>query len=229
MVTLPTSAVLMTSVLLSFPSISIIQRFGIDLSTKIAMILLAVGLGGRALINLNFYSVLIGQIVVGLGFPIIANIQGKFITIWFDEKERGLWIAICTMANPLGTLFSFLLPIIMIDFKEMDKDKGKIHVFYYFLVQGIGAGVVALATLILWKRGKSRETVLVLQKQENGEEILGDLQNKAMPPIWAQIKHIFSRFNVLLIIFNYGLGFGIIISLGGQIPEIFNTIGISQV
>jgi len=229
MVTLPTSAVLMTSVLLSFPSIAIIKKFGIDFSTKVSMIFLALGFGVRTLINFNFYSVLIGQVVIGLGFPIIANIQAKFITIWFNEKERGVWIAVCSMAHPIGTLFSFLLPIIMIDFKEMDKDKGKIHVFYYFLVQGIGAAVFGLATFILWKRGKSRETVLVLQKQENGEEILGDLQNKAMPPIWAQIKHIFSRFNVLLIIFNYGLGFGIIISLGGQIPEIFNTIGISQV
>ena len=42
-------------------------------------------------------------------------IKTKFITLWFDEKERGLWITFTAMGNPLGLLLGFLLPIGVVD------------------------------------------------------------------------------------------------------------------
>lgn len=48
---------------------------------------MAIGFIFRCFINLNFYCVIGGQALIGFMIPIIHNIQAKFVTDWFNDKE----------------------------------------------------------------------------------------------------------------------------------------------
>ena len=79
------------------------------------MTLVAFGFMLRVLINQSIYFVFAGQILIGLGTPAIMMVKTKFITLWFDENERGLWITFAAMGNPLGLLLGFLMPVFLVD------------------------------------------------------------------------------------------------------------------
>lgn len=203
---------------------------------KVATFLLAVGYSIRCLINQNFYSVLAGQIILGIGLPIVANIQGKFITLWFDEKERGLWIAICTMANPFGSMINFLLPIFMVDQgKNVDPEKHKKQIFWYLVAQAVPAILVFLLTMVLWIKGRSRaEISRLLEEREalgSGALEVGLKEKNKFKGVslWNQVRHILGRGNITLLIMIYSLGFGVIVAVGSQLVEIFHSVDVKPV
>ena len=58
--------------------------------------------------------------MIGIGTPTIVMIKSKFITLWFDENERGLWITFGAMGNPVGLLLGFLVPVFVVDQESED-------------------------------------------------------------------------------------------------------------
>ena len=75
------------SMIFALPTIFLIRKVGIDTSIKIAMVLTAVGFVVRMFLNFSIHAVMIGQLLIGIGYPTILMIQTNFITLWFNDKD----------------------------------------------------------------------------------------------------------------------------------------------
>lgn len=107
--------------------------------------------------------------------------------------------------------------------------------------QAVGCGVLAVITLIFWKQGYSRGSIFKLEQKKDLEawERQG-LTNKALKrqltnrkihglTVGSQIKELLKRKYLLVVIFNYGLGFGIVVACGALLTEIVHSVGYSTV
>ena len=162
-------------------------------------------------------------------------ISNKFITLWFDENEvksslndkRGLWITMSAIGNPFGLLLSFLIPLFIVDQRSTDRNKQKVEIFWLMFIEGIPSVLVAILTLLFWFKGKSRETIMVLEGKMGKDTIIDDRFQTVS--LLKQCAHIFSRFNLVLMILNAWVHNGFLQSYSSQIPQILNTFGIPPV
>lgn len=108
-------------------------------------------------------------------------------------------------------------------------------------MEAICAGVVFVLTIIFWRDGASRGTVLRLKKQKeykknnNGVSMaLLDKENLDKSPaqglsLLDQVKHVLSRKYLVLVIINFGFSFGLISGSGALLTEIIHSIGYEEV
>ena len=68
------------------------------------------------------------------------------------------------------------------------------------LIQAIPAVILGILTVFFWKKGRSRESVLILEGKLDRDTIIDD--GIQTVPLVKQILHIFSRFNIVLMIIN---------------------------
>lgn len=64
---------------------------------KAGVVLTIAGLGVRLLVNQSFYIVLVGQVLCGMGKPLILNGQASMAQNWFFPKNRTLVLVIANM------------------------------------------------------------------------------------------------------------------------------------
>ena len=78
------------------------------------------------------------------------NSSSKLATTWFGDKERGLATALGSLALPIGCIFGFAIPAIMItDDLADDKLKGKTKFAEYLILQNILTSVCTVPTLLI--------------------------------------------------------------------------------
>jgi fucose permease len=68
---------------MNFPCVYVIETYGLRWGVIAGIVSTAVGLWIRCLINVNFYTVLVGQIIIAMGQPLLYNAPGKVTTNWF--------------------------------------------------------------------------------------------------------------------------------------------------
>lgn len=221
-----------------------------------SLIVFLVGTILRCFIAKHIYLVIIGQFFNGFASSFIANLQIKVISEWFDAKEvnllklkieksnlqRGIWITLSGLANPLGSLLSNLLPVIMITINgTADKETNKTQIQKYLIMHAIICGVICLITILFWKQGYSKGSIIKLEqkKQLDDYEKMGltdvelkkrlkDRSIKGMS-VSGQIKDLLSRKYIVLVILNYSFGFGMIIGVGALLTELIYNIGYDMV
>jgi len=96
----------------NFISLYVLQRWGLKTCITVGSCLLLLGVWVRVLVLAfdSFYCVLGGSVIAALSQAFFQNPIAKLTTTWFGDKERGTATAFGSMAMPLGTLTSFLLP-----------------------------------------------------------------------------------------------------------------------
>jgi len=62
----------------------------------------------------TFWIGVIGQTLAAIGQPFILNAPPKVASNWFPDGERTIATTLCSLANPLGVAFGFLLPTIVV-------------------------------------------------------------------------------------------------------------------
>ena len=77
-------------ILANIPSVYIVERYGLRVSTIIGISLSTLGLWIRCLINFNYYTCLAGQIIIAIGQPFLYNAPAVVTTNWFPQKERAM-------------------------------------------------------------------------------------------------------------------------------------------
>ena len=103
----------------NFPSVYVVDKYGLRMGTIFGIVLSTVGLWVRCFVNQNFYTLLVGQILMGIGQPFLYNAPALVTTNWFPQKERSVATMVGTQMNVFGVLLGFLLPMIFIDpYKE---------------------------------------------------------------------------------------------------------------
>lgn len=74
----------------TFPAAYVIDTLGTNFGIKIGCILGMAGMFLRLFVNHGFWTVLVGQIIAGIGRPFIMNCQAKISTNWFHASKRVL-------------------------------------------------------------------------------------------------------------------------------------------
>lgn len=162
------------------------------------------------------------------------------------------------MANPVGSMVGFFLPLILIDSEvakgEIDYELGKTQIFRFLLIEGIPSLVVSFLVLIFWRSGHSKESILIMQaksvqrrakeKKTDGSELtpvtntLDDnfesrtrelAERKVKISIWAQLKIILSNKLVVTMILCQGVGFGFIMAQSSVFAESLVVLGFKEV
>lgn len=98
----------------NFPSVYIVEKWGLRVGTLFGIVLSTIGLWIRCLINVNYYTCLVGQILLAIGQPFMYNAPALVTSNWFPQKERAMATSIGTTMNVFGVLLGFLLPSIFI-------------------------------------------------------------------------------------------------------------------
>lgn len=132
-----------------FPANYLIENYGISIPVYWASVTLLIGAWIRLLVNVNFYIVIGGQVIMALGQPFMLSAPAKLSALWFAEKEMAISTTLGSLAAPIGAVTGFLLPLPLIgDSDTPDQgatiEHGKSVFFRYILVQNIIITVLGL-------------------------------------------------------------------------------------
>lgn len=130
-IALSASLIQIANIVAAFPANYMILKLGLKKSLLISMAMVTVGGGTRMFINQSFYFVQAGQFIIGLAIPIVMNSQLTFIQTWYTEAQRGIYISIFGISNPIGTCLGFVLPTLLIKEYTDDKDKTRNSAFMF--------------------------------------------------------------------------------------------------
>ena len=128
-----------------FPANYLIDNYGISIPVYWASVTLLVGAWIRMLVNVNFYIVIVGQVIMALGQPFMLSAPAKLAAVWFGDNERAIATTLGSLAAPIGAVTGFLLPLPLISESDATpQDHGRKVFFRYILVQNIVITVLGL-------------------------------------------------------------------------------------
>ena len=118
-----------------FFSFYFVEKIGIKHSMTIGLGLFTIGNGINLFISTNYYTVIGGQFVAGLGYPIFFAAQGEVCNRWFNLKVRPIIVALTTVFSPLGIMVGFIMPSLFVDTSgKSTKQQLRHQTFIYTLV-----------------------------------------------------------------------------------------------
>jgi MFS family permease len=91
------------SILLSFPSGLLVDRYGARITGSIAMAIVILGTAMVAL-GTGYWLLFAGRLVLGIGATLLLVALPKLITAWFAGREIGLAMGVYHTAFPLGNI-----------------------------------------------------------------------------------------------------------------------------
>jgi predicted MFS family arabinose efflux permease len=95
MVTFSSTIYSFSGILFGIPANMIVAKIGIKKSVWICALLFTIGTGiRRFFFQKNFYFVLIGQAIEGIGGPFVCNAIGGFTEHWYTGKKVGISVSI---------------------------------------------------------------------------------------------------------------------------------------
>jgi len=92
------------------PTNYIIDNFGLKKSLILNGVLMIIGIWVKILINKNFWYVIIGNAICGIGRNIILTGPPIVALKWYFPKNTPIITSILMMGNPVGVLFGYWLP-----------------------------------------------------------------------------------------------------------------------
>jgi predicted MFS family arabinose efflux permease len=99
-------------ILLSVPSGRLIDRVGFRLGVALGSGVLALSLPLR--FDDSFFSLMVGQLLIGISQPLLMNGVSRMAIEWFEEHERGTAIGVGTAGLFLGLAMGLGLPPILV-------------------------------------------------------------------------------------------------------------------
>lgn len=122
---------------LMFPVNYIIEHKGIVIPIVISTICNVIGAWTRMLVNTNFYLVIVGQIFMAIAQPFMLTAPAKLAGLWFSDSEQALATTLGSLAQPLGAVMGFLLPLPFISDADRGSPDAKSKFEFYILIQSI--------------------------------------------------------------------------------------------
>ena len=128
----------------------LIQKVGIRKSTILTALLFTLGMGVKMLGNWNFYMIIAGEVIAGLGGPFVQNGIGNFADHWFEGPKRGICTSILSTMNPIGTMVGFVYPFIFVSTKgTVTQQRNQIN--QYFLSHVVFTGALLIICILFFQ------------------------------------------------------------------------------
>lgn len=99
------------TLIMLFHSNYFIVKLGLRYALTLGLGLFCIGNIINLFIADQFYVVTLGQLIAGLGFPIIINSQANFCDNWFNAKTRPIILAVTSVMGPIGSIFGYIAPL----------------------------------------------------------------------------------------------------------------------
>lgn len=138
---------MLSFLLVSFPSVIILDKFGLKYGLIIGISLTTLGLWIRCFINYSFTFAMVGQTISALGFPFTFNAPALVSANWFGEKEKIYATSTGANASILGVGLGYLIPLIFVS----DNDRGSTaenHMFNLMLCLSIMSTLILIPFII---------------------------------------------------------------------------------
>ena len=104
----------------AFPGNYILDKFGLKIGILLNGFFMILGIWIRCLVNYNFWFVILGNAISGIGLNIILTGSPMVAFHWFLPNNTPLITSILMMGQAIGMIVSFWLPKVLTDF---DHDK----------------------------------------------------------------------------------------------------------
>ncbi|XP_066922547.1 solute carrier family 49 member 4-like [Clytia hemisphaerica] len=199
-----------TFVIAVFPSSYILDRYGLRVSTLIAITCLCFGTGVRCITPDPKYATPLihcGQIMIGFAGPVAQAAATALSSVWFPSNQRTTATAVASLASYCGTALSFLTgPSVVEDFGDYPiseahskykalVDKISKDIMHYLYVQAGVCGVLFILVVFTFpkKPPKPPSATATLERMNFKEGL----------------KKLFFNPQFQLIAFAYGLTTGV--------------------
>ena len=95
----------------TFPAAYVIDTKGVRVGILIGSILGILGISSRLLVNIaGFWTIILGQILAGIGRPFILNCQAKISATWYRSNQRAGVTQILTLIVNISLIIGILIP-----------------------------------------------------------------------------------------------------------------------
>lgn len=219
-ITATTTTFQLANIAISFPAVKIASTYGVRTSMVIGTFFLTIGFFLRTLINYNYYYIILGQMVGGLGNPFLNIITARVVTDWFNKAERGVWLALGALGPVLGVLAGFIIPLFFVtDSKTTSIETQKTNIRNYMGFEFILIAVWFVLVLLLWRKSPENPEHDGKEVMINAREtfIINDPTEGSIDSLCKQIKICITRPAVRSMFAINGLGFGLITAIGSLI------------
>ena len=137
---------------MNFPSVIVLDKWGLRIGVIIGMFLTTLGLWLRSLVGVSFVYAIIGQTIMAIGQPFIYNAPTKLSGNWFPEKERIRSTSIGANANVFGAAVGCFLASVFFDEKDKtDKESARSRTINMNLILAIIATAILILTIVFLK------------------------------------------------------------------------------
>lgn len=144
---------------MNFPSVAVLDKYGLWWGIGFGMVTTTVGLWVRCLINEGFAFAIIGQTIMAIGQPFLYNAPTKISANWFPERERIVSTSIAAYANIFGIAFGCFVPsIFFTDADSLNPDDARKHAFEMSITLGCIATAVLIPVLLFVRDKPNADT-----------------------------------------------------------------------
>ncbi|CDW89422.1 major facilitator superfamily protein [Stylonychia lemnae] len=199
----------------NFVSIIVLKTYGLKVCIIIGAIVTIVGGWLRLLLVwTNFHVFLGASAICASSQPFLLNNPSKVASNWFGDKERGIATAIGSMAIPVGTLISFIMPNAFISNDDMaDIEKATRNFEIYVIVQTAIITVLCIPALIFTQ-----------EEPPSPPSVIANETNNKMG-MAEGVKELFTNRNYIILFLIFNFIYGIHSSIGGTIASVASGYG----
>ncbi|CAI2366797.1 unnamed protein product [Moneuplotes crassus] len=203
-----------------FPANYLIENYGISIPVYWASVTLLIGAWIRLLVNVNFYIVIGGQVIMALGQPFMLSAPAKLSALWFAEKEMAISTTLGSLAAPIGAVTGFLLPLPLIGDSDAPSDEvsvehGKSVFFRYILVQNIVITVLGLPIIFFIRNQPptppSASAAKALRKKPVNQ--------------CKSIGQLFKNIDFITLLISFSMIYSIYTTLGAAVGQLSENFG----
>lgn len=134
---------------INFPSVAVLDRYGLRAGVTLGMGLTVVGIWLRCLINVDMTYAVVGQTIMAIGQPFLYNAPPKISAVWFPEHERLVATSIGAYANIVGVAVGCFVPSLFFSDSDLEhSDEARSHFFSMNLVLAVISTVALVPSII---------------------------------------------------------------------------------
>lgn len=199
-----------------FPANYLIDNYGIRIPVFIASITLLIGSWLRLLVNVDFYFVIAGQVIIAIGQPFMLSAPAKLAAVWFGDNERAIATTLGSLAAPIGAVCGFLLPLPLIGEKDGTPDENGRSTFWtYVLVQNIIITVLGLPIIFLIKNEPPTPPSSSAAKSGSRKKVSQ----------CASILRLFKDIDYVMMVLSFSFIYSIYTTLGAAVGPLSKNFG----
>ena len=200
---------------LMFPANYLIENKGICIPIYIASVTMILGAWIRMLVNVNYNFVLVGQIFMAIGQPFMLTGPAKVAGLWFSENEQALATTLGSLAQPIGAMIGFLIPLPFVKDSDKHAADGKDKFQFYILVQSIIITVLGLP-IVFCARNKPPTP-----PSKSAEE----MDNMVIESQISSLCKLIKDRNFIMILFAFSFIFSVYVTLGASVSQLSDRFG----